>query len=106
MMKTKLIRSAALFFCSATLCVSAQSAPIVNRNAYESALQDSSFNQNSDVLSSSGNGSAVVGWIEAWFLGVMPSDTRTFLRAAMELAPARFSVNSDATNSFRTISPP
>jgi hypothetical protein len=105
MMNSKPIRVAALFLCGLSVSASVQSSPIFNRSVYESTLEDGSLNQISQTLGpSSSMGS--VNWIEAWFLGAIPSDTRTFLRAAMELAPARFAVNSDATNSFRTIARP
>jgi hypothetical protein len=103
MMNSKPIRVTALFLCGFALCASAQGSPIFNRNVYENTLQEASLSESSAMLASTGNPSDTGGWIEAWFLGAMPSDARTFLRAAMELAPTRFALNSDATNSFRTI---
>jgi hypothetical protein len=102
MMNSKPIRVAALFLCGLSVCASAQSSPIFNRSVYETTAEEGPLNQISQTLGPSSNMSNV-NWIEAWFLGAIPSDTRSFLRAAMELAPARFAVNSDATNSFRTI---
>jgi hypothetical protein len=102
MINSKPIRTATLFLCGLAVCASAQGSPIFNRNVYETTLEEGSLNQISETLGPSSNMSGV-NWIEAWFLGAIPSDTRSFLRAAMELAPARFAVNSDATNSFRTI---
>ncbi len=99
-MKFKSIRAIAMVLCGVICCASAHSAPIFNRSGFDIDAQSVQLDSQVVVANrDSGNGG---GWIEALFLGVMPSDAISFLRAAMELAPARFAVNSEATISFRT----
>jgi hypothetical protein len=104
-MNSKLISGSALFLCAFTFNATVQSAPIFSRNTFENTSQENVQDQSVAAFASTIN-TGRDSWIEAWFLGVMPTDARAFLRAAMELAPARFAVNSEATISFRTIARP